>query len=157
MGATKGDLMAQMLVERDKLLLAVAGLSAEDAQRTAIGEWSVKDIVAHIAAWDGEAARRLELIGAGRESEIVDYGEGEIDEWNARAVAQRRDARWDEVLAELHEARERLFEALRSLSDEQIAATDSRFPIAEWLPQWTQQHDGRHASEVLAWRKREHV
>lgn len=157
MSATKGDLMAQMLVERDKLVLAVAGLSAEDAQRTAIGEWSVKDTVAHIAAWDTEAAKRLELIASGRESEIVDYGEAEIDEWNARAVAQRRDARWDEVLAELYEARDRLLEALRSLPDERVAATDSRFPVAEWLTQWTREHDAQHASEILAWRNREHV
>jgi len=157
MGATKGDLVAQMLVERDKLLLAVAGLRPEDAERTAIGDWSIKDIVAHIAAWDEESCRRLELIAAGREAEIVDYSDAEVDDWNAQAVAQRRSASWSDTLAELSAARDRLQRALFALPDEHLSAGNARFPVDEWLPTWTCQHDAYHSAEILDWRKRQGV
>lgn len=157
MGTTKDDLVARMLIERDKLLLAVAGLQPEDAQRRAIGDWSVKDIVAHIAAWEAEAANRLEMITSGRESEIAYVEDDEVDEWNSRAVAERRTASWEEVLAELTEARERLLRAILALSEERFASPVGRVPVSVWLPNCTSEHDAEHSPDILKWRNREGV
>src|SRR5437870_8109004 len=56
--------------------------------------WSVKDVLAHLAA--GEAYNQACLDGKLGELSFT----GGIDAWNARAVAERRSRRPDEVLHE---------------------------------------------------------
>jgi uncharacterized protein (TIGR03083 family) len=153
----KKTLLARMSIERDKLLLAVAGLAPTDAARTAIGEWSVKDIVAHIAAWEDEAANRLDLISGGRGDEVKYIEENEADAWNAQAVADRKGQAWAETLEGLSAGRERLLEAVLRLSDEQYVTPIGPLSVSQWLPRWTAEHEAMHAPEILRWRDQQGV
>lgn len=149
---SKVMLLANMVIERDRLSLAISGLASDDATRVAIGDWSIKDIIAHLTACEIEATKRLDLLMSGREAEIVLIKEEEVDAWNDKAVTARRHNTWDEVLAELLEAREGLFAALAGVSEEQFALQAGRAPLGSWLPKWTVEHVARHAAELLAWR-----
>lgn len=157
MSGGKDELLARMLIERDRLLLAVAGLDQADAVRRAIGDWSIKDIVAHITAWEIEAARRLELIADGRDNEITDIADAEIDSWNARAVARSAEASWEEVLASLVESRDRLLRAFNSVTEAQLTAAEGRVPAATWLSRFTSEHEAEHSAAILKWRNQNQV
>ncbi len=51
--ATKAQMLKDIRAERQKLEDALQGLTDADMAKTAAaGEWSVKDILAHIAAWE---------------------------------------------------------------------------------------------------------
>jgi hypothetical protein len=94
------------------------GLS--DAQLTepgAMGEWSVKDILAHVTTWEEEALSYLPLIiTGGRPPRYIQYGG--IDAFNAQKAEQKRDMALSEVLRQLEETHRRLLDYLHSVPEE---------------------------------------
>lgn len=71
------------------------------------GELSVKDIVAHLAAWERHAAERLRNRARGLAAEPnpegMTWSEYE-NAFNARVLVRWRDVDWDEVMAEAKDA-----------------------------------------------------
>lgn len=68
----------------------------------ACGEWSPRQVVAHIIGWDVEAVHYLARFAS-------DNGESynpnfDVDEFNARSVGKRVDSSWEACLAELSRA-----------------------------------------------------
>jgi hypothetical protein len=89
-------LRATRSAERD--LYAMLPSDVREAAAT-IGEWSAKDVLAHISAWRAIEARRLEA-RAGRVSaeHAADPGlDDPVDESNAHLHAQHADWTWDAV------------------------------------------------------------
>jgi len=70
-----------------KLLAAVDGLDEGVMTRTFYGDWSIKDILAHIAGWQRTMTGALERMARGEKPtpEGVDYSDA--DAWNAGFVA----------------------------------------------------------------------
>ena len=65
-----------------------------------IGDWSPKDVLAHLAAWRAVEARRLEARAAESDAPTDDPAPNEpIDESNARLHARDRDLTWEAVAA----------------------------------------------------------
>ena len=56
---------------REELLSAIEGLSDELMTERSLDGWSVKDHLAHIAAWDDVRAAEVERISAGQRPPIV--------------------------------------------------------------------------------------
>jgi DNA polymerase III epsilon subunit-like protein len=86
------------------------------------GAWSVRELVAHCAGWEWEAARRLRLIAADPTLPDAVY---KVDGFNAASVAARARQDWSRTLDELAKASNTLARAARSLPD------DAR--TQEWL------------------------
>src|SRR5215208_4473192 len=85
-----------------------------------IGEWSAKDVLAHISAWRAIEARRLEA-RAGRESaeHAADPGlDDPIDESNAHLHAQHVGWTWDAVDRDADASTEALVAAFGQSSTE---------------------------------------
>jgi hypothetical protein len=94
------DLMAMLRATRaaERDLFGMLSADTRDAPGT-IGEWSPKDVLAHIAAWRAIEARRLEA-RAGRASatHATDPAlDDPIDESNAHLHAQHAAWRWETV------------------------------------------------------------
>jgi DNA polymerase III epsilon subunit-like protein len=84
-------------------------LPAELRERPgACGDWSVRDVVAHCAAWEWEGARRLRLIAADPTLPDAVYN---IDGFNAASVAVRARQDWTRTLDELNKASNTLAKA----------------------------------------------
>ena len=68
-----------------------AGLSdSQMMEPDVMGNWSVKDILAHVTTWEEEALKYLPLsITGGRPPRYIQYGG--IDAFNARMTEQKRD------------------------------------------------------------------
>src|SRR5215213_6419718 len=88
----------------------------------ACGTWSVREVVAHCAGWEWEAARRLRLIAADPTLPDAVY---RVDGFNAASVAARARQDWARNLDELAKASATLARAARALPD------DAR--TQEWL------------------------
>ncbi len=56
---TKDEVLAPIERERDRLLAIARDLGAERAAATVIGEWSVRDVIAHCVYWQGMLARMM--------------------------------------------------------------------------------------------------
>ena len=64
--ATQKEVIANYRADIARLLAAVAALGLERFDRPVVGEWSAKEVLAHIAAWDRALARGLQELPAGR-------------------------------------------------------------------------------------------
>ena len=103
------------------------------------GVWSVRDLVAHCAGWEWEAARRLRLVAADPARPDAVY---DVDRFNAASVAVRTRQDWARTLEELAKATTTLGTAAAALPD------DPR--TAEWLRGRAADFE-EHAEQVRHW------
>jgi hypothetical protein len=80
------------------------------------GDWSVQDLIGHVAAWEGRALDALERWRDGRTVETL-AGAQAIDAFNARHVQAERGRSVADVDADARSTHERLIGQIRSLSD----------------------------------------
>ncbi|MGH2616974.1 MAG: exonuclease domain-containing protein [Thermomicrobiales bacterium] len=81
----------------------------------ACGVWSVREVVAHCAGWEWEAARRLRLIVVDPTLPDASY---EPDRFNGASVAARARQDWAHTLDELEKANATLAKAGAALPDD---------------------------------------
>lgn len=121
-------------------------------QPGAVGEWSVKDLIAHLAWTERETAGLLEsraVVGS-------DWWYLPLDERNARIYAANRDRPLDEVRREARQVFERLVALIEGLSQEELDDSTRLGWPPEWIP-WqvlarnTFMHYRAHLPELRAW------
>jgi DNA polymerase-3 subunit epsilon len=81
----------------------------------ACGTWSVREVVAHAAGWEWEAARRLRLIAANPDLPDANY---DVDRFNGANVTVRERQGWDRTLDELAKASHTFGIAAAALPDD---------------------------------------
>jgi hypothetical protein len=131
---------------------AQAGLS--EAQLTApgaAGDWSVKDILAHVTTWEAEALKYLPLILAGGRPPRYSTQYGGIDAFNAQITAQKRELSATEIQAQRADTHRRLLDYLQSVPEEPFA---QETPFRHRLRLETYGHYRLHARMIQDWRER---
>lgn len=117
------------------------------------GAWSIGDVLAHIAAWEAEGTRRLELIARGRGERIVWYDTpAELDAFNARVVRAARHLSRGALLRQLSDTRARLVRTLRRLPPSALADPSHALPVTRWLREFAWTHEAAHRHAIRAWR-----
>lgn len=107
------------------------------------GDWSAKEIVAHMAAWDWEGERHFrELHAGGANGRSYD-----ADTFNAAAVQARREQSWSATLDELRRAN-MTFSA--SLADVAPGDREAAPGYTRWLRAVTG-HYIDHAAQIRDW------
>lgn len=151
---TTARLLEEMRVARAEweALLAEVG-EARMEQPGAAGEWSVKDVIAHISWGEREmldVVRQRALAGS-------DLWNQPQTERNAAVYRENRDRALTEVLAESQRTAADLLAAVASLTDD--ALNDARYfreMPADWLP-WqvfagnTYEHYRDHIESIHGW------
>ena len=116
------------------------------------GDWSVKDILAHVSIWEDEAIKHLPHIITGGTPPRYSVTYGGIDAFNAQMVAQRSALPLAEVRRQLDDTHQRLIEVVQAMPEEQITReTRAR----RRLRLDTYSHYPIHTKAILAWRERQ--
>jgi uncharacterized damage-inducible protein DinB len=155
MALTREEVRESLARERGKLVAALDGLSEEEMSRpNAVGRWSVRDVLAHLLAWEEEAIKRLELLTAERPQDVewID-DEQELEVWNARAHQRYAGLPLAEVTRRLEDVQRRILAGLHSLSEERLSTDAGPVPVRRWLPECTYAHEQEHCADILAWRR----
>ena len=114
-----------------------------------MGDWSVKDLLAHVTTWEEEALKHLPLIiEGGRPPRYVTYGG--IDAFNAQMTEQKRGLSLSDVRRQLDETHRRLIDFIRSAPEDQLAG-ETRFRRRLRLD--TYSHYPKHAEAIRDWRE----
>ncbi len=148
---------AQLLARLDRawtaLLAAYAHLPEAALLAPGVtGDWSVRDIIAHVTWWEEEALKHLPHILAGERPPRYSVTYGGIDAFNAQMTELRRELSLAEVLRRRDETHARLLEYVREAPDEQIVR-ETRFRRRLRLD--TYGHYPEHTRAILAWRARQ--
>ena len=112
------------------------------------GEWTRKDVVAHIEAWERRVVDTLRALRAGETIDDV-----ETDDRNARFFARDRDRSLDDVRAREAEAYRALLAAIDGASDEELFdgrhfAWTGGDPFADWFRGNADEHYDEHLEQL---------
>ncbi len=139
------EILAHVTAARVALTSSIYGLSAAElATKDAVGDWSVKDVMAHVARWEEICFDELQKHLRGEQS-TEDYRD-----------ALAYNDRWEEELQalSLQEAIERfeithycLFGLLSSLTPEKWDGY-----VRAWVRGATWHHFEEHSEQIRAWR-----
>ena len=128
-----------------------AGLpDAQMTQAGVTGDWSVKDILAHVTTWAEEALKYLPLIVQGGRPPLYKTFGG-IDAFNEQMTEQKRGLSLAEVLRQGDETHRRIVDYLQSVPEEQFTR-ETRF--RHRLRFDTYRHYSQHAQMIREWRAR---
>jgi hypothetical protein len=146
---------SQLLKRLDKaweaLKTSYAGLSdAELMEPGVAGDWSVKDIIAHVTWWEEEALTHLPLILAGGRPPKYSDRYGGINAFNAQMAEQKRKLSLSEVRQERDDTHRRLTGFIQGVPEDQIAR-ETRFRRRLRLD--TYSHYPKHAEAIREWRE----
>jgi hypothetical protein len=112
-----------------------------------VGDWSLKDLFAHIAGWEEEAARRINDIANGMGDELKWPTREEEDEFNARTIEKSRALTLEQVMKRLEECHQDMMDMLATFGDELVLA-ETEVRAVEWVPGWTYMHYQHHAPDI---------
>ena len=132
-----------------------AGLS--DAQLEApgvTGDWSVKDLIAHVAWWEEEALKHLPHIEQGGRPPRYSTQYGGIDAFNAQMTELKRELSLAEVMTTMEETHARLLAYVQQVPEEQFVG-ETRFRRRLRLD--TYSHYPIHAQAIRAWRVQQSI
>ena len=133
------------------LVSALEGLSEEDATRQGLTEqWSIKDALSHMAAWEIEAARIVKEIQEGT-WQPRRMNQEMIDEFNRQAVESRRERSMPQVREEFDAAHAEMERVIDSLPEE----VDESSPAYKYIEAVTFKHFAHHGAQIKAMRNAE--
>jgi hypothetical protein len=137
----KDEMLAQIDRSWANLISAIEGLSTDHWGESGVsGEWSVKDLLGHVAFWDRYSAEVATKRGAVPASEV---GWQAMNDADAAAKADWTVTAIETELADAHAAILTAYEALPTLDEENVKE--------DW------EHYDEHAAEIRAWREREGI
>jgi uncharacterized damage-inducible protein DinB len=144
---------ADLADAREKLVQSIVGLDDPllDAPGV-VGEWSVRQTLAHLLGWDAWGVMAIVALERGR-----DVAEPDDDSMNREWLRRTRSLSGAELQRLLRHSRREMLTLLAAMSDEQ--RSQPRYDLGghalspdEFVDGFID-HDAEHASEIRAWRK----
>jgi hypothetical protein len=118
MNNEKERLIDRLRFERDSFEQILARLSEDQMVQLQItDQWTVKDVLAHITAWENELLRWLEKATNGQSPDLPAPGEWVqfIEQFNNKAYLDNRDRPLEDVVLNYKQAFDRVIFELRAL------------------------------------------
>ena len=147
--ATKQELLQQAEHEYDGLKAAIKGLDESRMREVWLGQWGVREIVAHITGWHREMLPALARLGRG-EAPYPDGAYDDFDRWNAKFVEERRERSTAELVRDMDASHRDLLTAAAQLPDERFAEGQPAPGLVDGI---AGAHYREHAGQIRQWRE----
>jgi hypothetical protein len=156
----KHEMMEELQKSRDQLEIILEGLVASDFESPEVwGGWSLKDTLAHLNRWEGEAIKLLFELERGEDSPRVDLGEEDVDRLNSQWQEQDGDRPLPLILSDLRGLRKQTLRRVNDLEDKDLK-DPNRYKSLGGKPLWrriaedTFEHEQEHLDDLRIWRGR---
>jgi uncharacterized protein (TIGR03083 family) len=153
----RDELTDALEAARAKLDAAIDGLSAEELEAPGLaGDWSIKDFLAHVTAWDVDLLTNLGKVKRGLKPGRT--------QWN-RALIQEQNEAWhkdlgarplDRVLADYDAVHAQVLKAVQALSDTELEAPADWLqgrPLYQYFVDHIVVHEDEHGAQIAEWRQ----
>jgi hypothetical protein len=114
-----------------------------------VGDWSVRDIIAHVTTWEEEALTHLPLIMTGGRAPRYSVSYGGINEFNRLMTERKRGLSVSEVVKEQEEIHRRLVGFILG-APEELFVRETRFRRRLRVDTWS--HYPKHTEAIRKWR-----
>ena len=146
------DLLAELAAEHDAFVAALEAVDLELVTAPGVVEdWSVRDLVVHVAFWAEHATDALRLATEGRGDEFA-YDTAQTDAMNARLLEESRRTTPDAAVEREQRAYEGLVAAISALDpallDVRLGSGDT---VVEVIGYDGPEHYREHTAHLRAW------
>ena len=155
---TKDELIRKIEGEWDNLQGALDGLTEEQMHQTGVvGEWSIKDILAHITAWQTRLITALFKVEKGFTPDTTEGGQT-VDQMNEKFYREMKDRSFDQVWDDLDASYHQLLSRLEGWKEKDLF-DPKRFnwmkgqPFVGYIAGDSYEHYAEHAVQIRKWRK----
>ncbi|MBN1203263.1 MAG: ClbS/DfsB family four-helix bundle protein [Anaerolineae bacterium] len=159
----KSEVLANLRAARSALLDAIDGLGEDQMlQVGACGFWTVKDVLAHLVAWEAELVTALSKLEQHQKHppRIVEIND--IDEWNDEQYHVNSSRPLPAVLEDFDGVHKHLIAAVEALDNR--ALDDNRLwpwmegePLSYLIAENAIWHEEEHAQNIREWRDAEGI
>jgi hypothetical protein len=113
--AEKDGIISGLVAARKKILDAASLLSPVEQDDVFLGEWSVKDLLAHLIGWDYTNLQAVQEIRAGRRPGFFEHYDRDWKSYNARLVAEYKRDDFGELVAAVEQSHRALIDYLQAV------------------------------------------
>jgi uncharacterized protein (TIGR03083 family) len=154
----RDELLEALKAARAKLDAALAGMSPEELTAPGpLGDWSVKDLLAHVTGWDVDLLTNLGKVKRGQKPGRTKWDSAGIQAQNEAWHAELKDRPLERVVADYDGVHLQLLRVVRSLSDAELEAPADWLqgrPLFKYFVDHVVTHEDEHAVELAEWRQR---
>lgn len=154
----KSKILRELTDTHDKFFRVIEGLSDEAMQEPGvIGNWSVKDIIAHISRWEAEMVKLLWQLQDGQKPDYKELFFGRnIDVINAQWQKEMASRSFSQTMSDFNAVRRQTVRRVEAFSDEDLNDPE-RFPelkepLGNWIAGNSFEHEAEHAAQIKLWR-----
>lgn len=153
---TQSELLDSIRSERGLLEATLSEVDVEQMEQPGVeGDWSVKDVVAHIVAWE---QRMVGWVAAALRGEVPEVPRtwDDVHRVNEQIYRENRDRALCDVLADLPRSYQEALRAAEDVSEDDLVDPD-RFGWRAGEPLWkmvaanTSWHYREHCQSLRAW------
>jgi len=153
-------LLDMIRMEHDFLLRALAGLTPDEmAVPGVVGEWSIKDILAHVTVWEQRFLGWLDAADRGETPERPEpgYTWDDTDALNERDFRANQGRALAEIWVDFERSYAQMVERTIALPDD-VLLTPAYYAWTEDWPLWRYldanagEHYREHAEQIRKWR-----
>ena len=154
----KQELIQRIETDWARLQASLDGLSEEQLHTPGVvGEWTIKDVLAHIAAWQ---TRLIAAMFKAEKGLIPDTTSGglTVDKLNAQWYREMKDRSFDQVWEDLDASYHQILARLENWSEKDLFEPKhfkwmKGAPFERYLAGDSFEHYVEHAAQIEAWRK----
>jgi hypothetical protein len=155
---TKDELIQKIESEWANLQSALDGLTEEQMhQPGVVGDWTIKDILAHITAWQTRLITTLFKAERGVTPEATEPSKT-VDQMNEKFYRELKDRPFDQVWDDLDSSYHQLLGRLEGWKEKDLF-DPKRFkwmqgsPFVEYIAGDSYEHYAEHAAQIGEWRR----
>ena len=159
---TRQELIEAIQREWDHLQSTLDGLSEEQLLISGVaGDWTIKDVLAHIAVWQSRLITSMFKIEKGFKPDTVD-SDAEVDRLNQQWYLEQKDRSleqiWDDFDSSYHQLLKRVETwPEKALFDPKRYPWMKGRPFVSYIAGDSYEHYAGHAADIQAWRTRQDI
>lgn len=154
----KTELLEALEDSRQEMLEMIEELADETLMLPCVtGNWSIKDILAHLTYWEGQVVTLLfQLLRGVEKPTTALFGPEPVDEVNQRWYEEGKERSLEMVWKDWLGVRKQTIRRVEELSEKDLA-DPGRFPWAKGKPltQWilddSVEHEEEHCDQIREW------
>ena len=152
----RDELLAALEAARARLDAALEGLTEAELTRPGtVGDWSIKDLMAHVTAWDVDLLTNLGQAKRGQKPGRTAWDNAAIQAQNVAWYAEFKDRPLDRVVADYDGVHAQLLRRVEGLTDSELEAPAAWLqgrPLFQYFLDDVVTHEGEHGAELAKWR-----